>query len=136
MRNVKIVDEGAPLGIVGAVCANEANQARTVEGQLDELIGRRMVEPLAPYTQPLRGQVSVEKRVVEGASIVLTPATRVKRRDSLGVERFRWPILDHLSLLGMLLSAGSPVRARYAAVSFSRGASKVCTKIIEGAQRP
>jgi len=82
---MKIVDEGAPPRIMGAICADEANEVRAIEGQLYELIGRRAVEPLAPHTQPFPAQISVEKRVGKGAAIVLTPAMRVKRRDGLGV---------------------------------------------------
>ena len=52
---MKIVNKGAPLGIVGTVCTNEANQVRTVDGQLDALIARRAIEPLAPHTQPFLG---------------------------------------------------------------------------------
>jgi hypothetical protein len=55
MGNMKIVDKGAPLGIVGTVRANEANQVRAIDGQLDELIARRTIEPLAPHAQPFLG---------------------------------------------------------------------------------
>jgi hypothetical protein len=48
---MKIVNEGTPLGIVGTVCAHEANQVRAIGGQQDELIARRAIEPLAPHTQ-------------------------------------------------------------------------------------
>ncbi|HME71858.1 MAG TPA: hypothetical protein VKM54_18605 [Myxococcota bacterium] len=52
---MKIVNKGAPKGIVGAVCANETNQVRAIDGQLDELIARRVIEPLAPHTHPFLG---------------------------------------------------------------------------------
>lgn len=60
---------------------------------------RRIMEPFAPHTQPFLGEVAVEKRILEGAPIVLTPATRVKKRDSLRVLRYGWPVLDHPKLL-------------------------------------
>jgi len=53
--NMKIVNKGAPLGIVGTVCANETNQGRAIDGQLNELIARRAIEPFAPYTHPFLG---------------------------------------------------------------------------------
>ena len=78
---MEIVDQGAPPGIVGAVHADESGQARPLDGQLDQLIGRRTIEPLAPHSQPLSGQVSVEERILEGAAVVLAPAPRVEIRD-------------------------------------------------------
>jgi len=53
---VKSVDEGAPLAIVGSVRANEAEAARAADGQLDELVPGRGIEPLAPYARPLLAQ--------------------------------------------------------------------------------
>ena len=88
MGNVEIVDKGAPLGIVGTVRANEPNQLRAVDANLDELITGGMIEPLAPHMQPFLGQISVKKLIVEGTPIVLTPATRVEIRDGLRVGRF------------------------------------------------
>lgn len=110
---MKVVNKGAPFGIVGTVCADEANQVRTIDGQLDELIARRVIEPLTPHTQPFPEQVSVEERVGESTPIVLTPATRVKGRDSVRVERVRWPILDHLlhSSRIMWMSLGSSAKS-------------------------
>ena len=52
---MKIVHKGAPLGIVSTVCANETNQVHAIDGQLDELIPRRAIEPLAPHTHPFVG---------------------------------------------------------------------------------
>jgi hypothetical protein len=52
---MKIVNKGAPPGIVGAVCANEANQVRVIDGQSDELIAGRTIESLAPHTPPFLG---------------------------------------------------------------------------------
>jgi hypothetical protein len=52
---MKIVNKGAPLRIVGTVCTNESNQDCAIDGQLDELIVRRAIEPLAPHTQPFLG---------------------------------------------------------------------------------
>jgi hypothetical protein len=101
---MKIVNKGSPVRIVGTVCTDESNQARAIDGQLDELVARRAIEPLAPHTQPFPRQVSVKEGVGEGASIVLTPATRMKRRYSLRVGELRRPILDHLAVL---LPAGS-----------------------------
>ncbi len=93
---MKIVDKGAPLGIVGAVRAYEANQVCAIDRDLDELIAGRIIQPLAPHTQPFLREFSVEERISEGAPKVLTPATRVKKRDSLRVGKNSWPILDHL----------------------------------------
>jgi hypothetical protein len=95
MGDMEIVDEAAPLGVVGPVRAYEPSQVRAIDGQLDELIARRMTEPLLPHTQPFPGQISIEERVVEGTPIVLTPAMRVEMRDGLRVGRSCWPILDH-----------------------------------------
>ena len=94
--NMKIVDKGAPLGIVGAVRANEANQVFSIDRYLDELVAGRINEPLAPHSQPFLGEFSVKERIGKGAPIVLTPATRVKKRNSLCVGWHSWPILDHL----------------------------------------
>ena len=55
MRNMEIVDKGAPLGIVGTVRANESSQARAIDRQLGELIAWRMIEPLAPNAESFLG---------------------------------------------------------------------------------
>jgi hypothetical protein len=49
---MNVVNEGAPLGIVGAIRANEANQVCAIGSYLDELILRRVIERLAPHTEP------------------------------------------------------------------------------------
>src|SRR5262245_38712558 len=96
MGNVQVVDQSAPVRIVATVRANEPGQVRAVDRQLDELIAGRMIEPLAPHTQPFRGEVSVEELVAKGAAIVLAPALSVQFRDRRRVGRLRWSIRDHL----------------------------------------
>jgi hypothetical protein len=96
---MKIVHKGAPVRIMGAACANEAHDVRAIDGQLDELVLRGATEPLAPGTQSFLREISVKKRVEEGASIVLTPAACVERSDSLRVFRYCRPILDHPQVL-------------------------------------
>jgi len=53
---------------VDAVRADEAGHEGAVDGRLDELLLRRRIQSLAPDSEPLRGQVLVEDRVVRGAA--------------------------------------------------------------------
>ena len=109
------------MRIMGAVCADEPSQLRAGERQLDELILRWVVEPLAPDKEALSGQISVEERVIEGAPIVLTPVTRVEVRNGLSVGRSCEPILDHPPTL---LSNGSAVPLRPTALTANAGAPR------------
>lgn len=93
--DMQIVAERPPPGILSAVCAIEPSQFVTGNRQLDELIIRRVIKPLAPNAQALPGQISVKQRVVKRAPMVLPPATRVEVRNGLRVRRSCAPILDH-----------------------------------------
>jgi hypothetical protein len=95
LRDVKVVDERAPLRIVRSVRADEPDEVRAVDGDLDELVSSRMIEPIAPDTEAFARQVSVEERVEERAAVVLSPAARVELGDRFRIGRPGWSMLDH-----------------------------------------
>ena len=99
------------------------------DGQLDELIDRRMIEALAPRLQPFRGKISVQELVAEGAPIVLAPAARVKIRDDLRVGRSRWPMLDHGKRNP--LSGGGPARRIFRATGRHARPARGSSSLVE-----
>src|SRR4029453_8669788 len=120
-RDVQVVEDRAPPGILATVCADEAGHLALDHRHADELVGPRTPEPLAPHLASLRHQITVEKRVGKAASIRSPPAARVQLGDAVDVISRGDPVGLHL-----WRPSGRAIRHddATAAHSYSRGISR------------
>jgi hypothetical protein len=111
MRNVQVVDEGAPFGIFASVGTYEADNLGLYRRDADELAIRGPTQTLAPYCASVAHQVTVQERVWEAPSVRAPPAIGVKLCNTLSIGRFCNPVLHDFSVQRIDTRLRRPVAA-------------------------
>ena len=87
VRDVQVVDVGAPAVVPAREHADEADDARAILGDDHELISARRAKTRVPHAAPILERWAVEKRVGHHAAVRAAPALGMQGGNRFGIGR-------------------------------------------------